>query len=347
MKGEITLKRLERFMGLAAALVLLSGAAPAQADEIYLKNGKHLSGKLVSMKEGKLTLETTFAGKLTLDWNQVERVVTEEAATIVLNDGSTAQGRLKPSKADDRMELSLDTISESRILEPADIQAINPPVEPPIKFSGKINVGLNKASGNTDTENVHADAELVARAKKIRVTLGGAYNWASEDNENTEDNAMGYLKHDYFLTEKLYWYLNGMLERDQFKDINLRTTVGPGLGYQFFEGELMNLSVEAGPSYVNTDYDEEDDEDSISGRWAVKFDRFFFEKLFQYYFSNEGYVSTSDMSDVFMFTKTGLRFPLRAGLFFNLGWEWDWDNTPADNAEKSDYRYILSLGYGF
>jgi putative salt-induced outer membrane protein YdiY len=333
-------------MGLAT-LVLLFGGATALADEIYLKNGNHLSGKLVFMKEGKLILETAFAGKLTVDWNQVERVVTEEAATFVLNDGSTAQGRLKPSESGDRMELSLDSVSVPRIVEPADIQAINPPVEPPIKFSGKINVGLNKASGNTDTENAHADAELIARAKKNRLTLGGTYNRASEDNSKTEDNATGYLKHDYFLTKKFYWYLNGMLERDKFKDINLRTTVGPGLGYQFFEGELMNLSVEAGPSYVNTDYDNADDEDSISGRWAVKFDRFFFEKLFQYYFSNEGYVSTSDTSDVFMFTKTGLRFPLRAGLFFNLGWEWDWDNTPAEDAEKSDYRYILSLGYGF
>jgi hypothetical protein len=38
------------------------------------------------------------------------------------------------------------------------------------------------------------------------------------------------MKHDYFLTQKIYWYVNGMLETDEFKDINLRTTVGTGLG---------------------------------------------------------------------------------------------------------------------
>jgi putative salt-induced outer membrane protein YdiY len=331
----------------AAGLVVFFLTAAVWADEIYLRNGNHLSGKLVSMKEGKLILETTFAGELTIDWIQVERMVTEETVTLVLNDGATLAGKLKPSESGDDMEFSLDSIFEPRIVELADIQAINPPDEPPVKFSGKINVGLNKASGNTDTENAHADAELIARAVKNRLTLGGTYNRASEDNQKTEDNATGYLKHDYFLTEKFYWYLKGMLERDKFKDINLRTTVGPGLGYQVFEGELMNLSVEAGPSYVNTDYDNAADEDSISGRWAVKFDRFFFEKLFQYYFSNEGYFSASDTSDVFMFTKTGLRFPLRGGLFFNLGWEWDWDNKPAEDTDKSDYRYILSLGYGF
>jgi putative salt-induced outer membrane protein YdiY len=141
--------------------------------------------------------------------------------------------------------------------------------------------------------------------------------------------------------------MNAMLEHDQFKDINLRTTVGTGLGYQVFEGEDMNLSLEAGPSYVRTDYDREDEEDSVAGRWAVKFDRFFFEKLFQPYFSNEGFISASDTSNIFMYTKTGLRFPLRSGFTVTAGFEWDWNNQPAEGTEKSDYRYILSLGYGF
>ena len=48
-----------------------------------------------------------------------------------------------------------------------------------------------------------------------------------------------------------------------------------------------------------------------------------------------------------MYTKTGLRFPLRSGFSINAGFEWDWDNQPAEDAGKSDYRYILSLGYGF
>ncbi len=77
---------------------------------------------------------------------------------------------------------------------------------------------------------------------------------------------------------------------------------------------------------VNTDYDKGEDEDHEAGRWAVAFDRFFFEKLFQFYFSNQGFISVSDTSDVLMYTKTGVRFPIRSGFFLNLGYEWDWDN---------------------
>jgi putative salt-induced outer membrane protein YdiY len=329
------------------AFVFGFAIATACADEVHLKNGNLLSGKLVSVVDGKLELETDYAGKLTIDWGQVERISTDQPLTVVLNDGSTLTGTIRPSTASGRMELSTPSLSDPTVVEFANVKALNPPVEPAIRLSGRINVGLNKSSGNTDSESGHADAEFVARSEKNRFTVGGSYNRREDDNRKTEDNATGHLKHDYFLTRQIYWYVNGMLETDEFKDINLRTTAGTGLGYQFFEGEDMNLSVEAGPSYVNTDYDQEEDQDSAAGRWAVRFDRFFFEKLFQYYFSNEGFISVSDTSDVFMFTQTGLRFPLRSGFSVNAGFEWDWDNEPAQDADKSDYRYILSLGYGF
>jgi putative salt-induced outer membrane protein YdiY len=330
-------------LGIAFVLVVTT----ARADEVHLKNGNQLSGKLGSLVDGKLELETDYAGKLTIDWGQIERISTDQPLTVVLNDGSMLTGTLRPSTAAGPMELSTSALADPKRIEYASVKALNPPVEPAIKLSGRVNVGLNKASGNTDSESGHADAEMVARSEKHRFTVGGTYNREEDNNRKTVDNGTGYMKHDYFPTQKIYWYVNGMLETDEFKDINLRTTVGTGLGYQIFEGELMNLSVEAGPSYVNTDYDKEEDEDSAAGRWAVKFDRFFFEKLFQYYFSNEGFISASDTNNVFMYTKTGLRFPLRSGFSVSAGFEWDWDNEPAEDTDKSDYRYILSFGYGF
>jgi putative salt-induced outer membrane protein YdiY len=340
------LKHAAKSASLASCLLVVL-ALPLPADDVFLKNGNHLSGTVVSMSEGQLVLETDFAGRLTIDWRHVERLSAGAPLTFVLADGSTLRGTPATEETPGRLRLAEASSSDSGPVELARVTAINPPEERPVKLNGRINVGLNKSSGNTDLENAHVDAEFLARTASHRVTLGGAYNRASEDNHKTEDNAVGRLKHDYFLTRALYWYLSGMAERDPFKDIRLRTTFGPGLGYQFFESEDMNLAVEAGPSYVNTNYENGGKDDSLSGRWAVRFDRFFFEKLFQYYFANEGFISASDTSDLFMFTRTGLRFPIRGGLSLNVGFEWDWDNTPAEDADKSDYRYILSIGYGF
>ncbi len=122
------------------------------------------------------------------------------------------------------------------MIELSRVKAINPPDEQPIQLNGRINVGLNKASGNTDIENAHVDAEFIARTVSHRVTFGGAYNRASEDNRKTEDNAMGRLKHDYFLTRELYWYLNGMAEKGHVERDRPENNSGPRCGVSVFRG---------------------------------------------------------------------------------------------------------------
>jgi hypothetical protein len=82
---------------LAAGLLLFFLTATALADEVFLKNGNHLSGALVSMGEGKLVLETDFAGRLTIDWGSVERLSTDAPLTVVLEEGSTLKGTPRPS----------------------------------------------------------------------------------------------------------------------------------------------------------------------------------------------------------------------------------------------------------
>jgi putative salt-induced outer membrane protein YdiY len=66
-----------------------------------------------------------------------------------------------------------------------------------------------------------------------------------------------------------------LFEHDQFADLDLRSTVGTGPGYQFFESEALNLSVSAGPAWVDEDFDEAEDEDYAAGQWLFSYDQFF------------------------------------------------------------------------
>ena len=52
-----------------------------------------------------------------------------------------------------------------------------------------------------------------------------------------------------------------------------------GAGYQFVEIPVTNLSLEAGLTYVNEDYETGQDEGYPAGRWALDFDRYFFNKV--------------------------------------------------------------------
>ena len=51
--------------------------------------------------------------------------------------------------------------------------------------------------------------------------------------------------------KSLYGYLGVELLNDKFKDLNLRTTIGPGVGYQIWDDLIKLLSFEVGMSYMN------------------------------------------------------------------------------------------------
>jgi len=53
---------------------------------------------------------------------------------------------------------------------------------------------------------------------------------------------------------------------------------------------------------------------------------------------NVGLNKESGLADAELVTRAGLRFPLRSGLSFNAGFEWDRGTSPAEDAGKSDDR---------
>jgi putative salt-induced outer membrane protein YdiY len=241
-----------------------------------------------------------------------------------------------------------DQIAGPLRFQPAAVASMNPPKVPPVKLSGRINVGVDVKRGNTDTDIYHADGEVEARTEKNRYTLSGEINREEESGDETADNWLLDMSYDHFLTNKWFLYTNANFEQDDFKDLNLRTTLGAGSGYQFFESDVRNLSVRGGLAYVNVDYSVDDqDDDYTAGRWAVKYDEFFFDAFLQFFHQHDGTVSLEDTEDTIIRTKTGIRIPLKKGFNTTLQYNWDWDNAPAPDKERVDERYLMTIGYSW
>jgi len=321
-------------------------AVPGMTDEIQLANGDRISGRVLGMDNGTLQLETSYAGIISVHWNQVESLNTDDPVRVVLSDETSLKGSTE-SGEQGKMKLKMGKIVETVSFDLAEVQAINPQPDdsPKVKLSGRVNVGLSSSSGNTDTESHHVDGEVVARTEKNRYTAGIEYNREEDENETTAKNYLGYAKYDHFLTQKWYGYANTLFEKDEFKDLKLRSTIGTGLGYQFYESELTNLYLESGLSFVNEDYEEGEDVDTLAGRWAVSFDKYFFNKLVQFFHFHEGYQGFDETDNLFIRTRTGLRFPLSNSFRATFQYNYDWDNDPAPGEEREDTKYLFTLGY--
>jgi putative salt-induced outer membrane protein YdiY len=345
-KKESIMKPNRICIGIAAAFMLLT-AGTTMADELWLKNGDHITGKVVRMENKTLIFKTSYAGEVSIKWGEIANIRTDEPIQMVLSNEVSTQGIATPAE-NGKVKVKVDQIEEPVTFELAQVEIINPkPPEPALKISARANVGLTGDRGNTETDNLYLDGEFVARTEKNRFSVGAEMKREEANGERTANSALGYLKYDHFLSKKWYFYANALFETDEFQDLNLRSTVGAGAGHQFFETPLTNLSLELGLSYVDEDYDEADDDNYSAGRWALKYDRFFFDKFLQFFHFQEGYVSLEDTSDILFRSRTGFRIPVYKSFNVTAQYNFDWNSDPAPDREEVDTRYIFSLGYQY
>jgi putative salt-induced outer membrane protein YdiY len=335
MKGKVASLSLT-----ALFLALIWGQA--SADEIWLKNGDRLTGKVVSLDGDIMVFKTSYAGHLSIRLGEVVNLKTDEPIKVVLGDETTAQGPISPGDPG-KVKVTAEQVAEPVTVDLANIKTINP--KPPLRTNFRANVGFSMTDGNTDTQDIYADAEFMARTLQNRYTIGGLYKRSEDEDVKTADKALGYMKYDHFLSKKWYAYANATGEQDEFKDLDLRVTLGVGVGYQFIETDRTNLSLEGGLSYVDENYILAEDNSFAAGRWALRFDHFLLPKSLQYFLYHTGLQSVEDSDDLILLTQTGFRIPFYKNLNITAQVNWEYDKSPSPGKKESDYTYLLTFGY--
>ncbi|HWH49709.1 MAG TPA: DUF481 domain-containing protein [Burkholderiales bacterium] len=340
---------------MARACILVIGALLAlstgfsRADVVILVNGDRLTGTIVRKEQDTLVFQTSYGGDLSIRWADINAILSDKPHRFYLEDGRRLTG--KPV-AGSHGEIAVEVEGESApVPVPLSlVRWIDPTPEVAhegIKFTGRFNLGAAYTDGNTDTEKLHIDGEIVARTFKNRYTAGGAGNEGKTSGVKSESDWLAYLKYDRFFTPKWYGYVNGSAEHDRFKDIDLRTTAGIGSGYQFLDTHRTNLSLEGGLSSVHTDFDLAPDEDYAALRWALKFEHYLFESEVQFFHQHVVLVAVDDAEKIVAKSFTGLRMPIVKKIRVALQYNLDWENEPAPGRERTDRALLLTLGYAF
>jgi putative salt-induced outer membrane protein YdiY len=351
-KGLIPMNRLARpdwwqAVQLSLLLIFALSAANAGADEIIMRDGSRLLGKVVKRENGTLDFETTYAGVIQIQWKEVAEITTEKPMELLLSDDSVIETEHLTNNVEDLIVES-DAGQGPQTLAQDAVTLINP--EPwrkgeGYKLTGRVNFALSKQRGNTDKDELDLDGALTWRRKNDRFQAFGELEHDRNDNKKTTDKWNADGAYNYFITKKWYWGAFTRFEHDQFADLDLRTSVGPLVGYQWFESKQMNLSTSTGISYVNENYYSQSDDDYVALPWNIDFDRYLFGEFMQFYHKQTGFWNLEHTSDVVWNTWTGLRFPLVLGLVASTEIKVDYDSGAAKNTDKTDTTYALKLGY--
>jgi putative salt-induced outer membrane protein YdiY len=323
-------------------------SASAFADELVFKNGDKLTGTITAVEGGKLTINTTMAGTVTVDLTNVQTFSTDAPIAIRTNSGSKLVQTAKASEEPGKIKTEGGDVAPQTVAL-TDIKDVNHPAP---KWTGSVVINGDLTRGNTHTESVGATATAVQRREDDRISLDAGYAFGRQrdpstgGNITTTDNWFGQGKYDYFFTPKFYGYGMVRVERDNIANLDLRLSPGVGVGYQWVERPDFNFNTEAGLTWVYESFSDDGTEDHVAARLAYHLDKKLNDKVSLFH-DLEYLPSLEDISDFNVNADGGLRVALSASMFTEFKVEWKHDNTPAPGALKDDLHYVLGIGWNF
>lgn len=326
------------FAGLSALFPL-----QASADEVVLDNGVRIKGTVTGLASDQLTVTSDYAEPIKLKTGRISKITTDNPLEIHMNNGEILKGNLKTG--DDGNLVVEQSAGRGRVgVDVKNIAAINPP--PSNQWAGNVFAAGNYQTGNTDRSAFRLGADAVRRSEKDRFSMRFLYDIAEEKDTMSSRSVYGALKYDYFFTKKFYGYLGVELLNDKFKDLNLRTIVSPGVGYQIWDDPRKALAVEAGLSYYSNDYKVAKDKNWIAARLAGNFRYKITDSII---FTDDLvlYPSLENFSDFNLRNEAAIATALGSGWSLKLANILEYNNTPAAGTKSTDSNSLLGLQYSF
>lgn len=332
------------FLSLQVILVFLA-ATYAVADEVILRNGDSLTGKIIGIKEGVLTLETSYSEPIKIKYEEVREMSSSGTVELHLTDGEILKGKMVTNTSG-QLVIEADSGKKAETVEFAEIAALNPPPKKTVAWKGNVTLGGNMQKGNSDTMNISAGAQAVRRTEDDRFMANILYNRTEDNGQSTAENTFSQLKYDYFLNPKWYLYLNIDMLSNKFQDINLRTSVGPGIGYQVWDEENKVLNLEAGASYTYVDKNIGEDTDGVTARLAANFLKKVFDRVL---FTDQiaVYPDLEETGEYLLRNEASLITDIGASLAFKISNIWERNSNPEPSLKQDDFTWILGLQYSF
>lgn len=323
--------------------------ATVLADTVHLKSGTVLTGgTLTAVSSSEVTYKSDDLGEIKIKVENIAKIEDAGEHVVLFNDESRETKKL--SVADGAYLADGDT------LKMGDVKAIDPGVE---TWHGSVSVAFTAMRGNSWENSASVFGDLNRRWENDRVKFLGGYYYtktgqAGGEKEKSTDRWEIEGQEDHFWSAMFYNYVSAKYESDRIAQLNSRIRVGLGAGLQWLDGYVheatgkWSFSQEAGVNWIKEDYKHGDSKEAgfaalryahhltYNPKWNDGVECFHNMEILPEVDEWEKFLAKTDIG---FSTKIIGNFDLTGKI------EWDFNSQPANNRKKSDYRYIVGLGY--
>ena len=326
-------------------LGLLSCAVAAHADLLVMDNGDRITGRLDSITGGKAIFDTPYAGRIWVEMADIRTLETEEAYAVRLDDrvieGTFAgtgdlQQLIGPEQA--------TIVNWTRVRSAT--QSRNAFTRFTAGWGSHLDLALSLADGNSSTEafNVLLEVDYQDELNAHLVTA----LLAREEGEGllTRDQLDIDYGYKRFLTERWYGAGNAEFFQDTLKEIDSRITLGAGVGVQFIDNSIQNLSSDIGISAVREDIGGDSDVEPAL-RVGVDYQRFVLAKTIELFHRQSILQLLGDEKNLVFSSSSGIRYAYNDRIDTNFRIDLAYESDPPPGNEKTDTTYSLGVGIKF
>ncbi|MDP7034102.1 MAG: DUF481 domain-containing protein [Planctomycetota bacterium] len=309
-----------------------------QIDRIEFTDGDHISGTLLKMESGRLTIKTPYADSLGVAFRSIRRIQTHAPVTIELKNGERWIGRLI-WLPEGKQALFSEASGQAQPLDWKRVRAINPDDQ-----HWSLSLGLKGAfrEGNKDRFDSRVDFDLRRKTEKDEFRIRFLFNIAEEEGVRTARNWFSQLKYDYHFAPRTYAFLSSQMKEDEFKKLDLRTANSVGFGYRALDLGTFTNDLEIGLTHIFEDFKNEDDM-----RMAVRLASNSHWKINAHTALNNQLVVFPSLegSEYQLRNEMSLKVNLYSGLNLNLSFILEYDSDALTGTRKTDVHGLAGISY--
>lgn len=329
---------------------------PAMADTLWLKDGTQLIGEIRTITNNQLTLETKHIGSVVVDLNAIDGITSSKPLRIQSSATNPAEGLLEYR---DNKQYVLDG-SVSTLVSSETIATLQDPAAPPaqsvtpvpvdesnVEWSGRIEFGLNGATGNSENFTFLGKTEATRESESRLLYLYFHADYQKRNGDRTVNEFLGGTRYEWVLTDRLNAFVKLELELDEFENLDLRTTLTGGLAYTLIESDRQDLIARGGIGYQRESFDDGTTEDQAIFDLGYDYRLDIWERFRLIHKLAYLAVADNPINDFRVIVDTAGEIPLTKDEAWKirLGMYNAYDNAPQPGVENLDTKYFLNLVY--
>jgi len=228
-------------------VLLLTCAMGLFADQVILKNQDRVTGKVIKKDADKLTFKSDHFGEITIPWEQVQELRTDDPVTVVSTSGAESKTVLTATEPPLQNIKALRNSAEQREwerrLHPSWLEL----------WTGTATIGFAGAQGNAQTRTLNAAlvASRITRTDKASISFAAIRSKAlvAPVESTTAQAVRGGWSYDHNVSRRVFFTGFNDYEYDRFQNLDLRFVLGGGAGYIAWQKDTGRLDLLAGVAY--------------------------------------------------------------------------------------------------